>query len=242
MKRAFLFAAASAAILAGCDRKKPDGLPPAPDWQAPVAAPPSGAMPGTPSGLAARSTDPHAGVPGAPPLGGAGIDPHAGVPGAPPLGGAAGGDPHAGVPGAPPLGGAGTADTMGLPPPDPNRPVDDSKYIAGTVDVPAAMRSKVPSGGAIFLSVRARDAATGQGVGTPLAVDRLVSTGTWPLAWKLTEAQAMVGGTGFAGEVVVNARFDQDGDAMTKQPGDVTGKAAATIPAAGVAIVLDTAL
>ena len=223
MKRAFLFAAASAAILAGCDRKKPDGLPPAPDWQAPVAAPPSGTMPGTPSGPAAR------------------VDPHAGVPGAPPLGGG-GGDPHAGVPGAPPLGGAGSADTMGLPPPDPNRPVDDSKYIAGTVDVPAALRSKVPSGAAIFLSVRARDAATGQGVGTPLAVDRLVSTGTWPLSWKLTEAQAMVGGTGFAGEVVVSARFDQDGDAMTKQPGDVTGKAAATIPAAGVAIVLDTAL
>lgn len=46
--------------------------------------------------------DPHAGVPGAPPLGDAakaGGDPHAGVPGAPPLGGSKTGDPHAGLSG-----------------------------------------------------------------------------------------------------------------------------------------------
>lgn len=60
-----------------------------------------------------RPVDPHAGVPGAPSLTGAGagrqaapLDPHAGVPGAPPLAGgaAAAQDPHAGVPGAPPVG------------------------------------------------------------------------------------------------------------------------------------------
>jgi len=47
----------------------------------------------------ANGADPHAGVPGAPPLGGGGeADPHAGVPGAPPLGANNGGeaDPHGG--------------------------------------------------------------------------------------------------------------------------------------------------
>jgi len=49
--------------------------------------------------IAALGADPHAGVPGAPPLGAkgmaAGADPHAGVPGAPPLGAAAA-NPHGG--------------------------------------------------------------------------------------------------------------------------------------------------
>lgn len=241
MTRLLSLSLAVAALTVGCDRKKPDGLPPAPDWQAPVAAPGAPAGPGR--AAAPGAVDPHAGVPGAPPLGGAagGADPHAGVPGAPPLGGAGGADPHAGVPGAPAMGG-GAADTMGLPPPDPSRPVDESQFLAGTIDLPAALRAKVPAGAAIFLSVRARDAATGQGVGTPLAVDRLVAGGTWPIPWKLTAAQAMIGGTGFAGDVVVTARFDQDSDAMTKQPGDITGKASASIPSAGVAVVLDTTL
>ena len=52
----------------------------------------------------------------------------------------------------------------------------------------------------------------------------------------------MIGGTGFAGSVVVSVRYDQDSDAMSKQPGDVTGKADAAIPSAGVALILDTVL
>lgn len=47
---------------------------------------------------AVPSADPHAGVPGAPPI--TGGNPHAGVSGAPPV---TGGNPHAGVPGAPPM-------------------------------------------------------------------------------------------------------------------------------------------
>ena len=120
--------------------------------------------------------------------------------------------------------------------------MDPNKYIAGTIDAPDALRAKIPAGAAIFISVRTRDAATGQGVGAPIAVDKLVASGTWPMTFKLTEAQAMIGGTGFAGSVVVSARFDQDSDAMSKQPGDVTGKAETTIPSAGVKLLLDTAL
>ncbi|MEZ4404338.1 MAG: hypothetical protein R3B06_30235 [Kofleriaceae bacterium] len=237
MSRAAVLVLALTSTLAACSSKKSkDGLPPATDWQAP-GAPAPGAMPG------AVATDPHAGVPGAPPLGGG--DPHAGVPGAPPLGGGGGGDPHAGVPGAPPLGGGGggvDVAQLGLPAPDPSRPVDPSKFLAGTLDVPAALRSKIPAGGAIFVAVRSRDPGTGQGVGAPIAVEKLIAPSTWPMAWKLTEAQAMIGGTGFAGDVVVTARYDQDSDAMSKMPGDITGTAAATIPSAGVQLVLDTPL
>jgi|JI10StandDraft_1071094.scaffolds.fasta_scaffold01145_5 hypothetical protein len=241
MTRAAMIALCLVPLLGGCDKKKPDGLPPATDWQAPAAGSsvpmPStgGGMPSTGGGMPGAA-DPHAGVPGAPPLngggGGGGADPHAGVPGAPPLNGGGGG------------GGGGGVDVaqMGLPAPDPTRPMDPNKYLAGTIDAPEALRGKIPAGAAIFISVRTRDAATGQGVGAPIAVDKLVASGTWPMTFKLTEAQAMIGGTGFAGAVVVSARFDQDSDAMSKQPGDVTGKTDATIPSAGVKLVLDTTL
>ena len=52
----------------------------------------------------------------------------------------------------------------------------------------------------------------------------------------------MPGGTGFAGDVVVTARYDQDGDALSKQPGDVSGEVKATIPADKLDLALDTVL
>jgi hypothetical protein len=237
MQRAsWMFVVIAAAV--ACGKKSSDGLPPATEWQAPTVG--GGGGPTMGGGAAAN---PHAGVPGAPPLGGGGGDPHAGVPGAPPLAGSDGSDPHAGVAGAPAMGGGGVdVAQLGLPPPDPTRPVDPTKFIGGTIDVPAALRAKIPTGAAIFVAVRAQDPSSGDGSGPPIAVDKLEATGTWPMTWKVTEAQAMIGGTGFQGKVVVSVRFDQDSDAMSKQPGDITGKAAATIPAANVQIVLDTTL
>lgn len=80
--------------LVSCKRDQPSGLPPSNDWQAgeadPGAKPPMGKPQPQNNGA-----DPHAGVPGAPPLGGGGgndgADPHAGVPGAPPIAGGGGG-------------------------------------------------------------------------------------------------------------------------------------------------------
>src|SRR5690242_11649431 len=100
-------------LVAGCDKKKTEGLPPAQDWNSPPEG--ASAVPGV------EPMNPH---------GGGRIDPHAGVAGAPPLGGSEGGsDPHAGIPGAPPLGGGGGGGgggdgvdvaQMGLPAPDPD--------------------------------------------------------------------------------------------------------------------------
>ncbi|HVV82503.1 MAG TPA: hypothetical protein VHE35_05460, partial [Kofleriaceae bacterium] len=164
----------------------------------------------------------------------------------------AGGNPHAGVPGAPPLddtggggamggggGGAVPVEQMGLPAPDRDRPIDASKFLAGTIVLPAANQGKVPSGGAIFLAVRPAD-ASGNAAGMPMAVDRLVASGTWPLSFRITEAQAMVGGIPFAGPVVITARYDQDGEARSHQPGDISGTVQATIPADNLVINLDT--
>lgn len=68
---------------------------------------------------------------------------------------------------------------------------------------------------------------------------------TWtaePLAFELTERNQMIRGTELAGDVVVTVRYDQDGDAITRQPGDVTGNARVKIPSAQVVVLLDSVL
>ena len=88
------------ALVGSCKRDNPSGLPPSNDWGSaeadPGAKPPMAKTNPNPGGGGA---DPHAGVPGAPPLNGGGAvdssDPHAGVPGAPPINGG-GADPQAG--------------------------------------------------------------------------------------------------------------------------------------------------
>jgi hypothetical protein len=211
----------------GCD-KKPEGLPPAKSWS-------SGSGSGSP-GAPPVANDPHAGVPGAPPLGGpsGGADPHAGVPGAPPLGGPGGGNPHGGA--AP---GGVDVTQLGLPAPDPSRTIDPNRYLEGTITLGGAHAGKVPPGSVIFLSVKSVDPATGQGVGMPMAAEKLIAGASWPIAFRLDESKMMIAGTQLAGDVVITARYDQDHEARTKDPGDISGQVRAQVPAKGLTISLD---
>lgn len=226
--RASLVVATSLALAAGCgrDKKRQDGLPPATEWKAdqsgtmvpmgkdlPAPAPPPGM--GGPAAPGARmGNDPHAGL---------GIDPA---------------DPHAGLD----MGGGGGTDVsqLGLPPPDPNRSIDPTRYVKGVIKIHEKARSRAKPGTAIFLVVKRSD-ASGQPVGTPLAVEKL-TWGNADLAFELTEKQAMVAGTELTGEVVVTARYDQDGDALSKDPGDIVGQARVKLPADDVQVWLDTIL
>ena len=232
-----------------CGKKAREGLPPAESWDQLQSA---GAMVSIdqdqrPRAMGQRPADPHAGVPGAPPIGGGG-DPHAGVPGAPPIGG--GGDPHAGVPGAPPIGGGGDPHAgmgggvdvtqLGIPPPDPDRKIDPNRRVKGTIRLHPSVKSRVPPNGPVFIMIR-RAGADGQPTGSPLAVEKLTWSGD-ALAFELTEANAMSGGTQLDGDIVVMARYDQDSDAISKQPGDVTGQVRAKVPADKVELTLDTVL
>jgi hypothetical protein len=92
----------------------------------------------------------------------------------------------------------------------------------------------------VFVIVkRAGDDGTPQG--PPLAVEKL----TWSnneLPFELTEKQAMIAGTELTGDVVVSARYDQDGDAISKQPGDIAGSVRVKVPADNVQLTLDDVL
>ncbi len=223
------FALISCCLLAmvscGRDKKSQEGLPPAKEWKAdssgamvqsgkdlPAPQPPAGMGGGNPHQANPHMTNPH------------GTDPHAGL----------GGDPHAGIPGAPQAG------SMAIPGPDPSRPIDPSRYVKGVIKVHEKARARTQSGTALFIVVKRAD-ASGQATGMPLAVDKLTWSGT-DLAFELTEKQAMVAGTELTGEVIVTARYDQDGDAMSKQPGDIVGTARVKLPADNVNILLDDIL
>ena len=193
------------------DHKDYRGLPPANTWQAPDPA----AAAAAPGG----SNDPHAGMDM--------NDPHAGMDM---------NNPHAGM--DMDDGGAGVDVTqLGLPPPDPERAINPDKFLRGTLKPSAETKARIPPGAVIFLSVKRADPA-GQPTGASLAVKRL-QLSSWPLWFELTEADAMIGGTAFDGDVVITAWSDQDQDAIGKQPGDVQGQVRAKIPAKDLVLVLD---
>jgi hypothetical protein len=51
-----------------------------------------------------------------------------------------------------------------------------------------------------------------------------ISKDSFPMPFVVKQADAMMGAP-LAGNVTVSARIDQDGDAISKQPGDLVGEA-----------------
>jgi hypothetical protein len=228
------FTIAASVLAFGCSKKSSDGLPPAQDWQAGAGVAPIGGTQAPPS---MSPANPHGGASPANPHGGAAMaaDPHAGI--------AMPNDPHAGVDMGNPHGGVATGSPdvtqMGLSSPDPNRKIDPTRRIQGVLKVHAKAKDRVKAGGAVFLIVKAAG-PDGVPSGPPLAVDKVSFSDN--LAFELTEANAMVAGTELTGDVIVTARYDQDSDALSKQPGDVTGQTRVKIPSKGIVLSLDTVL
>jgi hypothetical protein len=209
----FLVVAAALTALAACkDKNKSEGLPPAQEWTAST-----GNMPPAP-GAAVGGANPHAQA-----------NPHAGGSGLP-MGHPDISNPH---------GGGAPDPAMNMPGPDPNRPINPNNKVTGVIKVHAKAKDRLAAGGAIFVIVK--KSVDGAPAGPPLAVDKL----TWTkdeLPFEMTERQAMTAGTELTGEVVVTARYDQDGDALSKQPGDVSGSVRVKVPASKVTLMLDDVL
>jgi hypothetical protein len=124
--------------------------------------------------------------------------------------------------------------------PDPNRAIDPTHRVAGMITISPKVADKAKPSTPLFVIVKRAD-ASGQPIGTPLAVDKLAWDGK-PIAFDVTEGQAMVNGTQMTGDVVITARYDQDGDAISKQPGDIVGQVRVKVPALNANITLDTVL
>ncbi len=157
------------------------------------------------------------------------VNPHAAgklPPGHPPAGGMPPGHPPAGAgklpPGHPPAG--------GMPPGHPpagGAPAMPAPGVGGTltgkIELDAGMKAKVKAGSVLFIIVR-QDAGEGQR-GMLLAAKKVPVTGAdmFPLNYTVGPQDVMMQGTQLGGNVRVEARVDQDGDAISKTPGDVVG-------------------
>jgi hypothetical protein len=227
MSRFVVLSAAVLLAFPACKKDKSEGLPPAQEWSANTntlpAAPQPNAGGNSPHAGMGAGNNPHAGIAGAP------NDPHAGLD----MSGAGGGatDPHAGMNMNPHGGGAPAAG---------GAKIDPTHKVSGTIKVHPKAKDRVPAGGVIFVIVK-QAGPDGAPVGMPLAVDKL----TWQkdeLKFEVTEANAMNPGTVMAGDVVVTVRYDNDGEARSKNPGDVVGNVRVKVPAENVTITLDEVL
>jgi hypothetical protein len=93
--------------------------------------------------------------------------------------------------------------------------------IQGTLELAAGLAGAVPPQATLFLIAR-RDGAAG---GPPLAVRRIAGP-SFPMAFTIGPQHVMIQGMPFSGPIRLTARLDGDGDAMTREPGDLSGAAA----------------
>ena len=139
--------------------------------------------------------------------------------------------------GLPPIG-QGPAPAATPATPAAPAPAAGGGTLEGTIVVAPALADQVKPGDTLFLVARAVD-ASGNVQRMPVAVDRAQVT-SFPLAFKLSAGNVMVAGTPFAGPMQLTARIDKDGEAMTREPGDIEGTVKVTVPQKGITITLDT--
>ena len=109
--------------------------------------------------------------------------------------------------------------------------------VRGRVRVAPELLDRIPPGAVLFII--ARRAATGP----PLAVKR-VRDPRLPLEFTLGPENRMIQSMPFEGPLRLSARLDADGNAMSRDPGDLLGEAAGPVQtgARGVEIVIDQSL
>ncbi len=92
--------------------------------------------------------------------------------------------------------------------------------VSGTIELDPGLIDSVKKGSSLYIMVRRA------GERMPLAAKRIpvLDAKMFPFKYIVTPADVMMKGTVLTGDVTVDARLDQDGDAISKQPGDVTGK------------------
>jgi cytochrome c-type biogenesis protein CcmH len=102
----------------------------------------------------------------------------------------------------------------------------NASFVQGDVVLADSLAGKVPAGLTLFIVAKSVQAP-----GPPVAILRL-STGTWPVHFRLDDSQAMVPGRNLssAGPVTIEARTSRTGQAAP-QPGDFQGVIGPLTPA-----------
>ena len=126
------------------------------------------------------------------------------------------------------------ASTIAAPPepldPGARASVSTPPGVEGTISVDPAV-GVVPEG-VLYIIVR----VSGRDGGPPLAVKPLPAD--VPISFTISEADSMIPGTPLVGDLDIIARLDQDGDAFSRQDGDLEGRAGPVQVGGTVDIVL----
>ena len=112
-----------------------------------------------------------------------------------------------------------------------------SRQISGRITIDAKLKAKVEPDATLFIIARPAGAAAGP----PLAVKK-VDRPSFPLDYILSQDNVMMQGTPFTGKISVTVRLDNDGNPVTRGPGDLTGdykKNPVEVGAKHVDIVID---
>jgi len=114
-----------------------------------------------------------------------------------------------------------------------------AETISGSVTLAPDLRGAVPAHAVLFVVAR----AAGVQAGPPLAVLRIPNP-SFPMAFEIGPNNVMIPSMRFQGPIDLTARVDGDGNAMTRLPGDLSGKADQTHEpgSSAVRLVLDQKL
>ena len=136
--------------------------------------------------------------------------------------------------GAPPPGAPGAAPGMAAAPAGAE---SGGAPIRGRIVLSDTLAGRVPAGAVLFLIARISDA------GPPVAVKR-VPDPAFPLAFEIGPGDRMMQGVPFTGPFQLTARVDADGNAATRNPGDLQGQSRERVPpgARDVELVVDQVL
>jgi cytochrome c-type biogenesis protein CcmH len=93
-----------------------------------------------------------------------------------------------------------------------------SEQISGTITIDSKLKAAVDGQTTLFIIARPADAAGGP----PLAVKKIARP-AFPLSYSLSSDNLMTQGRSFSGKVSISVRLDKDGNAMTREAGNLTG-------------------
>lgn len=113
----------------------------------------------------------------------------------------------------------------------------EGEPIRGRLELAAELEGQVPRGGVLFL------VAKSPAGGPPVAVQR-VPEPSFPLDFEIGPNDRMIEAIPFTGPLLLTARVDADGNATSREPGDLSGAAAAPVEpgATGITIRIDQKL
>lgn len=122
--------------------------------------------------------------------------------------------------------------------PKTNAAAPSQAIVTGTIKVSDALKDKIPANATLFIVARPH------GAGGPPALVKRVSGVTFPYEFRLASDDVMMPNAPVPEALSVSARVDQDGDAISRSPGDLMGMVKTPVAkgSSGVELVLDEAV